>query len=531
MSFPVYFFRADKKPNSTKQYALSQAALTIQNCTLNDSCSVVNPVIIINPSALPVASQNVYSLNYCYIGLWGRFYFINDWVWNNGLWCAACSVDVLATYRGNILNSSLYVMRSTRDANNNLLYDGNIGDSKYPTTAGAATYTASAVNNPYAIDDLLNLNGCFVVGIINSHSQNGAVTYYCFTMGGFLEFCQTLFNYSSGWLNINVSEISEDLQKALINPFQYIVSCVYLPISITDIATIAYTSTTTIYFGWWSVTVYTAARLVNSGMFLTKTSSLSIPRHPSASTRGNYLNLSPYSIYTLRYYPYGTINIDSEAIASWNTLDLYSSVDIVTGRGVLDICVNGRNNPIRTIEAQIGVPVPTASLQTNYQQLVTGKGGAVAAGAEVLGAVSKVHTEKPNPASYTGNFKGFLQYARDSVASQLSDIKESVQASGGIKQIAADVMSTAIAASTTAEIQGVQGTGSLYQAQTLTLSGRFLPVASEDLDHTGRPLMQIRQLSTLRGFTLCKDGEIECNGTEREKQAIAAYLEGGFFIE
>lgn len=531
MSFPVYFYRADKKANSTKQYQLSEAALTIQNCTLKDTCSVVNPVLVINPSVLPIASQNVYSLNYCYIGLWGRFYFINDWIWNNGLWCATCSVDVLATYRGNILNSSLYVMRSSYDDNNNLVYDGNIADSKYPTTAAAATYIASAVNNPYAIDDSLNLNGVFVVGIVNSHSQNGAVTYYCFTMGGFLELCQALFNYSTGWLNIDVNEISEDLQKALINPFQYIVSCIYLPIGISEISTIAYTSTNTIYFGWWSVTLVSSARLVNSGMVLTKTNTLTIPRHPSAVTRGNYLNLSPYSIYTLRYYPYGAINIDSEAIASWTTLDLYSSIDIVTGRGVLDIAVNGRNNPIRSIEAQIGVQVPTASLQTSYQQLVTGKSGAIAAGAEVLGAVSKVHTEKPNPASYTGNFKGFLQYARDSVASQISDIKESVQASGGIKQIAADVMNTAIAASTTAEIQGMQGTGSLYQVQALSLSGRFLPVAAEDLEHTGRPLMQIRQLSTLRGFTLCKDGEIECNGTEREKQAIAAYLEGGFFIE
>lgn len=528
MAFRVYFYRANKRPNSTRVYAASAAALTI-DCTLKDNCSVVNPVILVNPASIAVQPE---TLNYCYIVPWNRYYYIHDWVWSNGLWAAECSVDVLASFKSDILASSLYVMRSTYDSNNNIVFDGSIADSKYPTTAAAATYSASAVNNPYAIDDIFNLNGVFVVGIVNSHSRNGAVTYYCFTAGGFLEFCQALFNYSTGWVNIDPSEISEDLQKALINPFQYVVSCIYLPITISEIETIAFTSTTTISFGWWSVTLTSSARLVNSGMYLTKTNSLTIPRHPTAGTRGIYLNMAPYSIYTLRYYPYGTIDIDSEAIAAWSTLDLYSSVDIVTGKGVLDIAVNGRNNPIRTIEASIGVQVPTASLQTNFQQLVTGKTGAMAAGASLIGTLNKVQTEKPNPASYAGNFKGFLSYARDTLKSQVSDMRESIQQSGGIKQVATDILNTAVAASTTAEIQGMQGTGSLYQAQALTLSGRFLPVAPEDFEHSGRPLMQIRQLSTLRGFVLCKDGEIESlTATQREKEAVAAYLEGGIFIE
>ena len=525
MSFPVYFFRADKKANSTKQYQLSQAALTIQNCTLNDSCSVVNPVIIINPTVLPVASQNVYSLNYCYIGLWGRFYFINDWIWNNGLWCAACSVDVLATYRGNILNSSLYVMRASYDTNNNAVFDGNISDGKYPTTAGAATYTASAVNNPYT-----GVEGVYIAGLINSSSNNGAVTYYAFNQVGFRQFCTALYNYSSGWLNIDVTEISENLQKALVNPFQYVVSCMYLPINVQDIIDQSAQATTTIRFGWWNVTVAAGARIVDTTMSTRKTISLSIPRHPSAGSRGNYLNLSPYSIYTLRFYPFGTINIDSEAIASWSTLDLYADLDFCTGKGILNLCVNGFNNPFRVIESQVGVPIPTASLQTSYSNLVTGKSSVIAAGAEAVGAISKKHSAQPNPTDYKG-VRGFFGYMRDSLKGLASDASESIQESGGIKQVASDIMNTAIAASTTAEIQGQQGAAGLFSRQSLTLSGRFLPVASEDFIYTGRPLMQVRQLSTLRGFTLCKDGEIECNGTEREKQAIAAYLEGGFFIE
>jgi hypothetical protein len=178
----------------------------------------------------------------------------------------------------------------------------------------------------------------------------------------------------------------------------------------------------------------------------------------------------------------------------------------------------------------VGVPIPTASLQTSYSNLVTGKQSVIAAGAEAVGTLSKVHTEKPDPTNYKG-IGGFFKYAWDATKSVFNDAKESVEQSGGITQVASDILNTAIAASTTAEIQGMQGAAGLFSRQTLTLSGRFLPIAEEDLTHTGRPLMQLRRISDCRGFTLCKDGDIQCYATDREKQTIKAYLEGGLFVE
>lgn len=522
--FDVQFFRANKLVNSTKQYSLSEASLTLR-CELNSACSIVNPVLLINTSAVDVSKANVWVYNYCYIGIWGRFYHITDWVWSDGLWCAQCKEDVLASFRNDILNSTLYVMRSSFDRDGNLLYNGAIGDSKYPTTADSPTFLANAYENPYAY-----VEGVYIAGVINNESNNGAVTYYAFNRVGFRQFCAALYNYSSGWLNIDVTEISENLQKALVNPFQYVVSCMYLPINVQQIIDLSGEATTDIKFGWWSVRVSAGARIVNTTMATRQTISIPIPRHPSAPSRGAYLNLSPYSIYTLRFYPFGTINIDSEAIAGWNTLDLYADLDLCTGKGILNICVNGFNNPFRTIECQVGVQIPTASLQTNYSSLVTGKQSVVAAGAEAVGAISKVQSKRPDPSEYSG-FKGFLGYVRDSLKGVVSDVKESVEQSGGITQVASDILNTAIAATTTAEIQGMQGAAGLFLPQTLTLSGRFLPVASEDLGHTGRPLMQLRQLSTVRGFTVCKDGDVICNANDREKQTIKAYLEGGVFIE
>lgn len=528
MALKCYFWTFAKRTNSTKQPTLQSAQLEC-DIVLMDNCSVVNPVITVNTKNL--VYKTVFNYNYCYIPHFNRFYFINDWQYQPGLWYALCSVDTLASYKSAILAQTLYIMRSTYDNNGNVLFDGGVADSKYPVTAEKATYTAQAIANPYAVDDNFSLGGTFVVGVINSRSQNGAVSYYAMTPAQFLEFCQKMFTYSSGWLDISTSEISEGLQKALVNPFQYVASCVYLPIDISEIQAIAYTSTTTIYFGWWSITITNGARIVNSGMYITKTSQLTIPRHPSAATRGKYLNVSPYSIYTLRYYPYGTLDIDSEAIADWSTLDLYSSVDVVTGKGVLDIAVNGRANMIRSVEAQVGVAVPTASLQTSFTNLVTGKSGAIAAGAALVGKLNNVGGNAPNPADYSFNLRGFLGYAKDTLKNFGNDVKESLAPGGDIKQTATDILNTAMAASTTAEIQGMQGCASLYQTETLTLSGRFLPIATEDFVHTGRPLLKSRQLSTLSGFCICKDADVNFAATVREKNAIEAFLTGGFFIE
>ena len=530
MALTANFYQFGKKNNSTKQPTLVNLAFS---CTveLKESCSIVNPVLVINFNDVNVSDGVILGTNYLQLVNFSRYYFINDWVWLNGVWQCTCTADPLATFKQSILQETFYIMRSTYDSGGNVLYDGTVGDSKYPVTAAQPTYNSSADDNPFT-----QVDGVYIVGIINSSSENGAVTYYTFNTIGFRVFCSQLFNYSSGWLDIDTTEISEDLQKALVNPFQYVVSCQYLPINVQDVIDIGGTATTTIRFGWWSVTVPQGARIVDTTARIRRVNSLTIPRHPSAASRGSYLNLSPYSIYTLRYYPFGTINIDSEAIAGWNTLDLYADMDLCTGKGVLNICVNGFNNPIRTIEAQLGVPIPTASLQTSYSNIATGNTALMAAGATLIGGINTQADTVENPVAYNGGgfmdtIKGTFQRIKSDFQNMGEQVRGVVSEGGGIKQMASDIFNLAVAASTTAEIQGMQGNASAYNAQTLTLSGRFLPITAEDFTHIGRPLMALRQLSTLSGFVLCRDADVSFICTERERAAIKAFLEAGFFIE
>ena len=511
MALTVKFWTFGKRENSTTAPA-SAPLQTYNNVLLKDNCSVVNPAIKLN---VPI-NTNVYNWNYCYIQEFSRYYYVSDWMWELGVWTAELEVDVLASFKYYIGNQTLYVLRAYQTSGGVSIYDGNVIDTTYPCTADKPTYQSSAVDNPYAITGGdSSLSGSFIVGIVNRYSDNGAVSYYAMTQAQFQEFCGKLYNYSSGWLDIDVTEISEELQKALVNPFQYVVSCIYLPIPVSSLP--GATSRATIYFGWWFVNLTSAAKVVYSFYKVQNTISLTIPRHPQANSRGDYLNISPYSFYTLRAYPFGTIDIDSEAIANWNTLDLYFDVDVITGAAILNIAVNGKNNPIRTLEGQVGVQIPTASIMVDYTQL--GKANIIAGASQAVAEIGG------------GGVGGFFDNLKEKAQSFVGNVRSGNwgQIASNAKESMTRIASAALAAKATVEIMGQQGTTSLFYTQTLTLSGRFLPVVPEDYEHRGRPLCQTKQLNSLRGFILCADADVNIPCTDREKSAIQAYLEGGFY--
>lgn len=65
--------------------------------TLKSDCSVISPSFVIN-------AVNPSAYNYCYIAAFNRYYFISDITSvRNGLWRIDCSVDVLMSYKDEIL--------------------------------------------------------------------------------------------------------------------------------------------------------------------------------------------------------------------------------------------------------------------------------------------------------------------------------------------------------------------------------------------------------------------------------------------
>lgn len=85
--------------------------------TLRDETSVINPVVMIH-------ATNLSLFNYAYISEFHRYYFIRDIVSvRNGLWRVSMSVDVLMSFKNDILDLNV-ILSDTETTGQNSYYSG-----------------------------------------------------------------------------------------------------------------------------------------------------------------------------------------------------------------------------------------------------------------------------------------------------------------------------------------------------------------------------------------------------------------------
>ena len=63
------------------------------------------------------------------------------------------------------------------------------------------------------------------------------------------------------------------------------------------------------------------------------------------------------------------------------------------------------------------------------------------------------------------------------------------------------------------------------------LNSTFYHVVDDDVEHLGRPLCQDVTPSSIPGYMLCADVEIEIPGTKPEMENIVSLMESGFYYE
>ena len=478
MSVSVRFYSFTKRENSTKVPSVSDTYTSL-TCELKDVCTVRTPEILVKPPS----GFTPYSNNYCYIPTFSRYYFVRDWEWNKGIWIAYLVCDVLASFKTAIGSASEYVLRSASLAN------GNIIDTMYPVKDNMTTQSVAIASGNVNIQIS---NGVYVVGIISpSGSVAGAVAYYVMTYAEFNAF-KTMLLSSISWTNVQSSEISEDMLKTLFNPFQYIVSCRWFP----SIPAGNVTTVNEIKFGWWSFT--TSAKIYNSTIsFENYSFSLaysSIPKHPKASTRGSYLNQKPFSEYYLQMAPYGIIELPNDIVSNSGGLNFVNTVDFFTGDSALTIFIDSNKAPILTVRGKTGVDIQLAQVASNAVA------GLNAVGAGLNQAAGSI---------FSGNLAGAVINSVSAVASAIQEAAPTVQTGGG--------------------------TGSFSDlgrfAGACYLLCKFHDVADDDVSQLGRPLCQMKTISTLSGFILCAHGDIQTTATADEQQQIKDYMTGGFFYE
>lgn len=467
MSYTVSFYTFTKRSNSTK---VPTSGNSDYNCNIKNGSGILTPKVELNIGLTSDPS----TFNYCYIANFERYYYVTEWYFDHGLWTATCKVDVLATYKSAIGSTSMYVLRASAAS------DGSIVDTLYPMKTGCS-YVHNTAASPYIAV------GTYIVGCVGKNADYGSISYYAMTKAELTTLCTYLVQdaIQDGVNGFTLADCSIALQNCLVDPIQYIKSCVFIPYSRSDITT---TTDSTFNIFNWTVPGLTGYRV--SGHTVIKTATISISKHPSTTARGNYVNTSPYTMLTLFVPPFGVINIDTSVTCNATQLDLELRTDTISGRGILTIECNGC--VLHKLEAQIGVPIQLSQVTRDY----------VGAATSMVNGVTSAIT-----GALSGNITGAISGAVSGVGNAVQALaprQQSVGSGGGFTHLS---------------------------SVPWQLDHQFFTPVNDDNAHNGRPYCQVATPSALSGYMLIQDGDVPIAGTKAEADEIRALLEGGFYYE
>jgi len=473
MAINIALYHFAKRDNSTARPVANSGngTDTVYTGELKTGCSMLSPQVMFKfePGFSPR------KFNYGYIPLFERYYFIEDWEWSAGLWIAKMGVDVLATWKLYIEKDTEYITRAAGASN------GQVLDLLYPSKAIPQIVHSTALSG--WVNNMSE--GWFVLGVINKDGNAlSAISYYVLTADAMKNFKSALLG-TSAWLYEGITEISEELTRALVNPYQYIASCMWFPVQPPT-----WYHTSGLQIGWWNL-----ADVPCDGVGKTPTKifngSISIPKHPQAAARGAYLNSAPYSSYNIDFRPFGYINLDAQKLSTTSTLYWQYQLDFVNGGATLRLSTKSDyTDSVLITSAQVGVPVQLAQIATDWI-------GAAQGGMQAVGGIA---------GAFLGDVAGGIASAATGIGNALNALAPKVTTSGS-----------------TGSFAGI--------SKSIEIVATFLLVVDEDNETRGRPLCEVRRVGDLDGYIQVANCDINLPATSAEIVRVKNYMEGGFFHE
>ena len=529
----VKLYRFSKRKNSTAipvdSGESATPSLVFDSAKINDGNTSIAAPSIRLPDRAQIDQVYLTQYNYCKITNWGRYYFIDDWQYNgDGTWTAICSIDVLATWKDEILASGGYLARSaTATATSSPL-----ADSLYPpTTAFVTAYNqaGSGFNfNPY--------EGTYVIGVLSKDNPNvGSASYYMVRRSDLATLVSTMMTTTSDvWGDITLT--SDSAMKSIIDPMQYVVSCKWFPFSPPSVS-----YTDRIYLGSWNTTASGHKLYVGSGTPGTsRLVNSSQTQNISITEGGTTYNWGTWSYITLPYmaedndegyFPIHTGYVNSSLITPWGVFDIPANilrnisirasasyparlyyrtlVDLVTGDGTFWVAAwpydnnttyRGKLVTILKRNIQIAKDIPLTQVTINNAALTKEFTGAAAGMGQAL-----VSAFTADVGGLANGISGLINGVVDSyVTANSPTVKSTVNGTASITQ----------------DIELIQ-----YEEQRY----RTIPV---DWTLTGK--LRKVPISTLSGFTGYVQMDVTtfvAPCTDGEKSQVIEWLLNGVYIE
>ena len=463
----VKFYHHNKRNNSTK---LPTGGETI-SCILKDECSIITPIL-----ELKLASRPNY--NYAYIEDFGRYYYVSDWNYYKGIWTCSLKVDVLTSWRTQILDTKAFVEYSSSN------YDKSITDNRMNVSEHKIYENWQEPEE----NSWFSANGCYILSIISTDANgyNGACAVYALTQEQLAQFSAniTAQDFLDG--------VWEGIKNAFNNPFDAIVSCRWIPFDYSSLNG----SEKEIVIVYAESGVY--GKLLNSN-FMSRSFGTAIPFR---TITPDFTDLPPFVTGVL-YLPFiGTVPLDLSAFYPANYLYINMKCDVVTGDLVYTISPSATFF-ISTYSGNCATQIPLSNNMVDSLGMAASTSGIIGGLATTIAGIIK-----KDPKLLT---KGLGAVGLGSYGTARS-AEVHTQTNGSL--------SSRIGAH-------VQRTIELALIKNVTLDN----YGENRKEIIGLPCFTTNRLGTLTGYCQCSGASVSAPASDGELETINAIINNGFYIE
>lgn len=481
MAYTFKFTNFTKRQNSTKIPPNDHSWVSF-DCNFKNPTSIEKPVVTVN-------NANIFSYNYAQFN--SKYYFVDDVIAvRNDLYEVHLSLDVLATYKSQILASTQFVSYSSVSGGTWL------ADTRIPVMKNTVVGSNSAalpffINGGWYILSVIGKTGSclyalslsYLKALISSidgnndefeqETTNRVLTFYGGQPPQSAE--EALYAMSQ------VATQNDILGKAYGQAPSCIRSCLFIPFAINGV------STEKIWLGNFNTDV---DGIVVDGAPLTGSVSVSIPWHFSDWRRG-------YCEQVYLYLPLvGMVSVSSDNLTHTSTITVNYSYTITDGTVAYQVVAGGE--VIGSYGGSCAINYP---LGINQQ----------ASAGEVMQSMISGLTQTVS-CGITGNIVGAVT---------------------GAISAGYNALSTALTShpSCVGGIGGGAGSGLTHDVICYTVAHDTVCEPSDMIATMGQPTMKPVTLSGCSGYCECANAHVALNAPLPEMQQVDNYLNSGFYIE
>lgn len=471
-------YNFSKRKNSTAAPASAGVDFDV---TLKDRTDILNPVFRLALASFPA---------YNYAQFLGRYYFVTGIESVTAdIWDISCSVDVLATYKSAIQNTSAFVMYDT--SANTEIADGRL-----------STKTTRTVSSASASFATLGAGVSAVITVVGKTSTTTFISNVS-NVRNILSSVQTAINNALQYINIgsftDVPEAIEGMANAITTIGRTIMStgsaaeCIrnafLVPVDHSSI----WTAVDDVYLGQFD-TGYNWGYLpsTGAGRVVKDVLTVQIPWQANDWRRN-----APYHEVYL-YIPYvGFINMPVADLIGETNISIETSLDVASGDAVFRVYT--ASGTIAQYNASLAVPLPVGASNVTPMQMLNA--GASAIGGLVGGVASGV----------AGNAGGMMHGGLSGITGFFNNMQP---------------LPTCTGANGAGAVFGLENKVYCY---TVFHDTNVSPDSVSAI--MGTPARAVKSLSGLSGYVQTVGASVAGLMTDSERDAINNLLNGGVYIE